>query len=293
MEKEIYHADFDRDHADSPEKPCLILRCADGTLYCGWTNDLPPVWTRTTAERARNTRAAAVRSSSRTAKCSARRAKPCHREAEIKKPDPPAKQALLDSQTGGENADRLRRGRPSLRRARPRRSTRRVCATMSAICGSWACVTACAASQLKNGKERPAASIPASTTCRDRPWDPGETPRSPPRCARHARESIGLRADESDLAPGSGFRQRYVRGRRLTTTASFLSHAPGRRPRSPGGSSRGDDVRWPLEDFALAHLDPHDLPARHGRRSPHAAARARLPARRGMERRARDRRAPA
>ena len=50
---------FDRDHADSPKKPYVyILRCADGTLYCGWTNDLPPVWTRTTAERARNTRAA-------------------------------------------------------------------------------------------------------------------------------------------------------------------------------------------------------------------------------------------
>lgn len=32
---------FDRDHADSPEKAYVyILRCADGTLYCGWTNDL-------------------------------------------------------------------------------------------------------------------------------------------------------------------------------------------------------------------------------------------------------------
>ena len=32
---------FDRDHADSPEKAYVyILCCADGTLYCGWTNDL-------------------------------------------------------------------------------------------------------------------------------------------------------------------------------------------------------------------------------------------------------------
>lgn len=70
---------FDRDHADSPEKAYVyILCCADGTLYCGWTNDLAArLDAAPTAERARNTRAAAVRSSSRTAKCSTRRAKPC------------------------------------------------------------------------------------------------------------------------------------------------------------------------------------------------------------------------
>ena len=38
-----------------------VLRCADDTLYCGWTNDLTVGWQRTTAEKVRNTRADAAR----------------------------------------------------------------------------------------------------------------------------------------------------------------------------------------------------------------------------------------
>ena len=149
---------FDRDHADSPEKAYVyILRCADGTLYCGWTNDLAArLDAHNSGKGAKYTRGRGPVELAYSEMFDTQ-SEAMHREAEIKKLTRPQKQALLDSQTGGEM--------PTVPAARVRAasSTRRVCATMSAICGSWACVTACAASGCKNGRTT-GRSIPASTT---------------------------------------------------------------------------------------------------------------------------------
>ena len=143
---------FDRDHADSPEKAYVyILRCADGTLYCGWTNDLAArLDAHNSGKGAKYTRGRGPVELAYS-EMFGTQSEAMHREAEIKKLSRTQKQALLDRQTGGEmltvyDAD-----------------ARRVCATMSVICGSWACVTACAASGCKSGRTTD-RSIPASTT---------------------------------------------------------------------------------------------------------------------------------
>lgn len=85
---------------------------------------------------------------------------------------------------------------------------------MSVICGSWACVTACAASGCKSGRTTD-RSIPGfyDLTATGH-MDPGETPLTA--ALREAREEIGLHADEADVTPGGSYRQRYYRaGRRL------------------------------------------------------------------------------
>lgn len=89
---------FDRDHAESPENAyTYILRCADGTLYCGWTNDL--------AARldAHNSGRGAKYTRGRGpvelvySEVSATQSEAMHREAEIKKLTRTQKQALLDA----------------------------------------------------------------------------------------------------------------------------------------------------------------------------------------------------
>ena len=92
--------------------------------------------------------------------------------------------------------------------------------------------------------------------------DPGETPLTA--ALREAREEIGLHADESDVAPGGSFRQRYVRadgGFDDELSFVFLMRRDGVPPFTPGPEV-AEMMFVPLEDFALAHLDPHDLPAR-------------------------------
>ena len=80
---------FDRDHADSPEKAYVyILRCADGTLYCGWTNDL-------------------------AARLDAHNSGKGAKYTRGRGPVELAYSEMFDTQS----EDRLRRGRPPLRRA--------------------------------------------------------------------------------------------------------------------------------------------------------------------------------
>ena len=94
---------FDRDHADSPEKAYVyILRCADGTLYCGWTNDLAArLDAHNSGKGAKYTRGRGPVELAYSEMFDTQ-SEAMHREAEIKKLTRPQKQALLDSQTGGE-----------------------------------------------------------------------------------------------------------------------------------------------------------------------------------------------
>ena len=65
-------------------------------------------------------------------------------------------------------------------------------------------------------------------------------------------------------APGGSFRQRYVRadgGFDDELSFVFLMRRDGVPPFTPGPEV-AEMMFVPLEDFALAHLDPHDLPAR-------------------------------
>ena len=155
---------FDRDHADSPEKAYVyILRCADGTLYCGWTNDLAArLDAHNSGKGAKYTRGRGPVELAYS-EMFGTQSEAMHREAEIKKLSRPQKQALLDRQTGGEMLTVYDAADVPAARVRAPSSTRRVCATMSAICGSWAYVTACAASGCKSGRTTD-RSIPASTT---------------------------------------------------------------------------------------------------------------------------------
>src|SRR5699024_11471681 len=79
-----------------------ILRCADGTLYCGWTNDLTArLAAHNSGKGAKYTRGRGpvtlVYSEQFDTQSEAMR-----REAEIKKLPRPRKQALIESQSGAE-----------------------------------------------------------------------------------------------------------------------------------------------------------------------------------------------
>lgn len=192
---------FDRDHAESPENAyTYILRCADGTLYCGWTNDL--------AARldAHNSGRGAKYTRGRGpvelvySEVSATQSEAMHREAEIKKLTRTQKQALLDSQTGGEMltvydaADRPCGTRP--------RSIVHAQGLRHHVCHLWVV-----------GVRDGVRGIWLQKRQNDRPLYPGfydltatghmdpAKRRSPPRCARHARKSA-CGADEASVTPG-------------------------------------------------------------------------------------------
>lgn len=254
---------FDRDHAESPENAyTYILRCADGTLYCGWTNDL--------AARldAHNSGRGAKYTHGRGpvelvySEVSATQSEAMHREAEIKKLTRTQKQALLDSQTGGEMltvydaADRPCGTRP--------RSIVHAQGLRHHVCHLWVVGVRDGVRGIwlqKRQNDRPLYPGFYDLTATGH-MDPGETPLTA--ALREAREEIGLRADEASVTPGGSYRQRYYRadgGFDDELSFVFLMRRDGVPPFAPGPEV-AEMVFVPLEDFALAHLDPHDLPAR-------------------------------
>lgn len=214
-----------------------------------------------------------------------------HREAEIKKLSRPQKQALLDRQTGGEMltvydaADRPCGARP--------RSIVHAQGLRHHVCHLWVVGVRDGVRGIwlqKRQNDRPLYPGFYDLTATGH-MDPGETPLTA--ALREAREEVGLHADEADVTPGGSYRQRYYRadgGFDDELSFVFLMRRDGVPPFAPGPEV-AEMVFVPLEDLCPRASRPSRPPcARHGRRSPHAAARkARLPARRGMERRARDR----
>ena len=198
-----------------------VLRCADDTLYCGWTNDL--------------TARLAAHNSGKGAKYTRGRgpvtlvysemfdtqSEAMQREAAIKKLTRPQKQALIDSQNGGElltvyDAD----GR---------------------ACG-----------------ERPRAVVHAKGLSHHvcHLWVVGERNGETPLTGvlREAREESGLQLTAADLIDGGSYRQRYSRGEvgfddELAYT--FLARIDGIPPFRPGPEV-AEMLFVPLADFAAA-----------------------------------------
>ena len=136
-------------------------------------------------------------------------ARAMHREAEIKKLTRTQKQALLDSQTGGEMltvydaADRPCGTRP--------RSIVHAQGLRHHVCHLWVVGVRDGVRGIwlqKRQNDRPLYPGFYDLTATGH-MDPGETPLTA--ALREAREEIGLRADEASVTPGGSYRQRYYR----------------------------------------------------------------------------------
>lgn len=240
-----------------------LLRCADGTLYCGWTNDL--------------TARLAAHNSGRGAKYTRgrgpvtlvyselfeSRSEAMRREAEIKQLTRGQKQALIDTQTGAEpltvyDAD----GRPCGDRPR---AIVHAQGLFHHVCHLWAV-------GVRNGTP----GIWLQQRQFDRPLypggfdlsatghiDPGETPREA--VLREAHEEIGLTLSPDALLDGGSYRQQYDRGNRMgfddELAFAWLTRMDGVPPFCPG-SEVVNMAFVPLADFATAHEHVHDLAGR-------------------------------
>lgn len=218
-----------------------ILRCADDTLYCGWTNDL--------------TARLAAHNSGRGAKYTRGRG-PVHlayselfatqgeamrREAAIKKLTRPEKEALLETQTGGEpltvyDAD----GRPCGERPRAvvhaQGLFHHVCHLW--VCGAWNGQRGLWLQQRQFDRPLYPGWFDLSATGH---IDPGETPADAVR--REAQEEVGLQLSDQALTPAGSYRQRYDRGGAGgfddELAFAFLTRIDGVPPFQPGAEVAG------------------------------------------------------
>ena len=237
-----------------------ILRCADGTLYCGWTNDLTArLAAHNSGHGAKYTRGRGpvtlVYSELHDTQGEAMR-----REAEIKKLTRAQKQALIDTQNGDElltvyDAD----GRPCGDRPRAvvhgQGLFHHVChlwtvGVRGGVPGVWL-------QQRQFDRPLYPGGFDLSSTGH---IDPGETPASA--MVREAREEIGLVLTENALLGGGSYRQQYARGEGNgfddELAFAFLTRIDGVPPFRPG-SEVADMAFVPLADFAAAHENQADL----------------------------------
>nr|WP_297171987.1 GIY-YIG nuclease family protein [uncultured Agathobaculum sp.] len=237
-----------------------LLRCADGTLYCGWTNNLTArLAAHNSGHGAKYTRGRGpvtlVYSELFESQSEAMR-----REAEIKRMTRAQKQALIDTQAGAEpltvyDAD----GRPCGDRPR---AIVHAQGLFHHVCHLWAV-------GVRNG----APGIWLQQRQFDRPLypggfdlsatghiDPGETPREA--VLREAHEEIGLALSPDALLDGESYRQQYDRGKRMgfddELAFAWLTRMDGVPPFCPG-SEVADMAFVPLADFAAAHERVCDL----------------------------------
>lgn len=240
-----------------------ILRCADGTLYCGWTNDLTArLAAHNSGKGAKYTRGRGpvtlVYSEQFDTQSEAMR-----REAEIKKLPRPRKQALIESQSGAEpltiyDAD----GRPCGERPRALVHAQGL---FHHVCHLWTVgvrdgVPGLWLQQRQFDRPLYPGGFDLSATGH---IDPGEAPAVA--ALREAREEIGLVLREGDLHPGGSYRQQYSRGEGNgfddELAFAFLTRIDGVPPFCPG-SEVADMAFVALTNFAAAHENTLDLPAR-------------------------------
>jgi len=229
-----------------------VLRCADDTLYCGWTNDL--------------TARLAAHNSGKGAKYTRGRgpvtlvysemfdtqSEAMQREAAIKKLTRPQKQALIDSQNGGElltvyDADGRACGERPRAVVHAQGLSHHVChlwvvGERNGVCGLWL---------QQRQFDRPLFPGGFDLTSTGH-IDPGETPLTG--VLREAREESGLQLTAADLIDGGSYRQRYSRGEvgfddELAYT--FLARIDGIPPFRPGPEV-AEMLFVPLTDFAGA-----------------------------------------
>ena len=184
-----------------------VLRCADDTLYCGWTNDL--------------TARLAAHNSGKGAKYTRGRgpvtlvysemfdtqSEAMQREAAIKKLTRPQKQVLIDSQNGGElltvyDADGRACGERPRAVVHAQGLSHHVChlwvvGERNGVCGLWL---------QQRQFDRPLFPGGFDLTSTGH-IDPGETPLTG--VLREAREESGLQLTAADLIDGGSYRQRY------------------------------------------------------------------------------------
>ena len=229
-----------------------VLRCADDTLYCGWTNDL--------------TARLAAHNSGKGAKYTRGRgpvtlvysemfdtqSEAMQREAAIKKLTRPQKQALIDSQNGGElltvyDADGRACGERPRAVVHAQGLFHHVChlwvvGERNGVCGLWL---------QQRQFDRPLFPGGFDLTSTGH-IDPGETPLTG--VLREAQEESGLQLTAADLIDGGSYRQRYSRGEggfddELAYT--FLARIDGIPPFRPGPEV-AEMLFVPLADFAAA-----------------------------------------
>lgn len=240
-----------------------ILRCADDSLYCGWTNDLTARLAAHNGGRgAKYTRGRGpvtlVYSEQHATQGDAMR-----REAAIKRLSRPQKLALLAAQDGAErltiyDAD----GRPCGERPRAvvhaQGLYHRVCHLW--VVGVWAGVPGLWLQQRQFDRPLYPGGFDLTATGH---LDPGETPSQA--VQREAREEVGLVLPDAALADGGHYRQQYRRGADGgfddELAFAFAVRMDGVPPFALG-SEVADVVFVSLADFAAAHDAPRDLPAR-------------------------------
>lgn len=240
-----------------------LLRCADGSLYCGWTNDL------TARLAAHNSGKGAKYTRGRGpvtlvySECFATQGEAMRREAAIKKLGRAEKQALADGQGGGElltiyDAD----GRPCGERPR---AVVHAQGLYHHVCHLWTVGVRDGTPGLwlqQRQFDRPLypGGFDLSATGH---IDPGETPESA--MLREAREECGLALSPDALTDAGSYRQQYERGEGNgfddERAFAFLTRADGVPPFAPGPEV-ADMVFVALADFAAAHGETRDLPAR-------------------------------
>lgn len=239
-----------------------ILRCADDTLYCGWTNDL--------------TARLAAHNSGKGAKYTRGRgpvtlvyseifptqSEAMQREAAIKKLSRAQKQALIDAQSSGEmltvyDAD----GRPCGERPR---AVVHAQGLFHHVCHLWTIgvrdgVPGLWLQQRQFDRPLYPGGFDLSATGH---IDPGETPETA--MLREAREESGLLLRPDEILPAGSYRQQYARGEDGgfddELAFAFLVRIDGIPPFAPG-SEVADMVFVALSDFAAAHNEARDLPA--------------------------------
>lgn len=240
-----------------------ILRCADGTLYCGWTNNL------TARLAAHNSGKGAKYTHGRGPVALAyselfeTKSEAMRREAAIKRLSRAEKEALLLTQQGGEaltiyDAD----GRPCGERPRAvvhaQGLFHHVCHLWTA--GEWGGVPGLWLQQRQLDRPLYPGWFDLTATGH---IDPGETPAAG--ILREAREEAGLVLDEAQLRPAGSFRQRYARGGDGgfddELAFAFAVRIDGIPPFAPGSEVSGMAFAS-LADFARAHETDTPLPAR-------------------------------